>query len=158
MERTEVTAQHRWLHQLLGRWRSTWVSGPKGDVPPMAGTEEGRAIGELWVEVTGETDHGLHRMTLGYDPVAGQFVGTWLGSAMAYLWRYEGQLSEDGRSLLLFAEGPAMEGGGMARYRDVVTFVSPEARTLEGSVQQADGSWKPFVTVHHHRVGGEVVS
>ena len=153
MPAPDVLPQHRWLHPLLGRWQTMALAdGSPEACPPMTGPEEGRAIGDLWVELDVHTADGNHRVTLGYEPAAGRFVGTWVGSGMAFLWHYTGALSEDGRSLILTAEGPAFDGVGMDTYRDVITFLSPDSRTFEGSVRQADGSWRRFHATRSERL------
>lgn len=144
MNPPEVTPQHRWLHQLLGPWQTETVPDRGPACPPMTGHEEGRAIGDIWVELDAHTTFGHHRITLGYDPAAGHFVGTWVGSGMTHLWRYTGALSDDGRSLILTAQGPSFSGEGLDTYRDVITLLSPDERLFEGSVLQPDGSWHLF--------------
>jgi uncharacterized protein DUF1579 len=46
-------------------------------------------------------------MTLGYDPEKKQYVGTWVGSMMSYLWVYDGSLDAEEKVLTLNAEGPS---------------------------------------------------
>ena len=91
-------------------------------------------------------------MTLGYDVLRKRYVGTWIGSMLAYLWVYDGELSSDGRELVLSAEGPSMAGDGtMAKYQDVITFLSDDHRTLTARVLGEDGEWRPFMTAHYRR-------
>ncbi len=66
--------------------------------------------------------------TLGYDPVKGKFVGTWIYSMSPYLWTYEGSLDATGKILSLEGRGPKPETPGeLARYRD---SSSSRARTI----------------------------
>lgn len=70
-------------------------------------------------------------MTLGFDPAKGRFVGSFIASMMSMMWLYEGSLDAEGKSLVLDTEGPSMTGdGSMAKYQDVITFLSPDHRTL----------------------------
>lgn len=157
MKSPDVSPEHRWLHQLLGQW--TWASEA---VPGQdhghhhRGTEEGRPVGDIWVELAGAGDYGISRMTIGFEPVRGRFWGTWVGGMMNHLWVYDGALQEDGKTLVLEATGPAFDGNGMALYRDVVQVIGPEERTLQAFVQGADGAWTHFMTTHYRRVSAAV--
>ncbi|MFN9476269.1 DUF1579 domain-containing protein [Acidovorax sp.] len=159
MMNPEPQAQHRWLQQLLGDWtcESTCDTGP-GE-PPMTstGTEHVRQIGDLWVlgEGTGTMpDGGDARMllTLGYDPAKEAFIGTWVGSMATHMWIYRGTLDATGKVLPLETEGPSFTGdGSTAKYRDTITIVGPNERTLTSSTQQPDGSWKEFMKAVYRR-------
>jgi hypothetical protein len=117
-----------------------------------------RSLGGLWTvgEGTGEMpDGGVGHtlMTLGFDPVKGRFVGTFVGSMMTHLWPYEGSLDESGTVLTLESEGPSMAGDGtIVPYRDVITMVSPDHRVLSSHVPDGNGGWTEFMTAHYRRV------
>ncbi len=152
MTTPEPTAEHRWLHQLLGNWSWTTEAVPGHDHPTMTGKEEGRSIGDIWVELAGDMgDHGPTRMTLGFNPATGRFLGNWVGGMMTHMWVYDGALSADGTTLVLEATGPAWEGTGTSLYRDVVQVIGPDERTLKAYVQVADGSWTQFMTTRYRR-------
>lgn len=144
--------QHHWLRRLVGTWRSD------GDQNCMAGTERGRMIGDYWVvcESEGTMPDGetfSTKMTLGYDRQRGKFVGSWVGSMMEFQWIYEGDLDLAANRLVLNSVGPAFDGSGaMQNYRDVITFLTDDHRTLTSFVQEADGTWKQFMEGHFHRV------
>ena len=131
------------------------------DQPPMkaTGTESVRSIGGLWTmgEGHGQMPDGgpaTTIMTLGYDPQKKQFVGTFIGSMMTYLWIYEGSLDAAEKALTLHAEGPSCTGDGtMAKYKDVLEVVSSDHRTLTSHLLGDDGQWKTFMTAHYHRKG-----
>lgn len=154
---TEPHAMHRWLQQLIGDWISESNCSPGQEAEHSLGTERGRALGDLWVilEGTGTMPDGgeAHmRMTLGYDPAQDVFLGTWVGSMMAHMWIYRGTLDADQKVLTLETEGPSFEGDGTTgRYRDVITMVSPNERTLTSFSQQPDGSWKQFMRATYRR-------
>jgi hypothetical protein len=158
MQTQEPQAEHRWLHQLVGEWtiESECIMGP--DQPPMksTGREVVRLLGELWSIGEGTADSpesGCDSiMTLGYDPQAKRFVGTFIASAMTHLWPYNGSLDTSRKILTLDSEGPSFSGDGtMAKYQDVIEFITPDHRTLTARVQGADGSWQQFMTAHYHR-------
>jgi hypothetical protein len=159
MTNAEPTKEHLWLQKLLGEW--TYEHDiPDAEGQPahkVQGTETFRPIGGLWVqgEARGPMPDGspsVSLMTLGYDPAKERFVGTWLGSMMANLWVYEGELSADGRTLSLYCDGPSMdERNTIVPYKDVMTFISDSHRTLTGNQKQADGSWKEFMVTNYRR-------
>jgi hypothetical protein len=151
--------EHAWLQKLVGNWTSEMecVMGP--DQPPMKskGAESVRSIGGLWTlgEGTGEMPDGgkmTSMMTLGYDPARQRFVGTFIASMMTHMWKYEGTLDASGKVLTLDTEGPGMSGDGkMMKYKDIITFVDNDRRTLTSRIQGEDGEWTEFMTVHYRR-------
>lgn len=152
-------AEHDWLQQLVGEWTSemTGCGAPGEAAETSTGTETVRSLGGLWTvgEGTGTMPDGSPAttlMTLGYDPQKGRYVGTFVGSMMTHLWVYEGSLSDDGRSLVLETEGPAMTADGMARYRDIVTIVGPDERRMTSRILGADGEWTEFMQATYRRV------
>jgi uncharacterized protein YndB with AHSA1/START domain len=153
------SAEHGWLHRLLGTWSyESEVAGPPGGPPMRAtGVERVRSLGGYWV--VGESEGGCPGMpagarmviTMGWDAGAGVFRGTWVGSMMPHMFVYEGRLSEDGRSLALDSEGPSFDGTGTSRYRDIVEMRGDDHRVLTCQVQGADGAWTTFMTSHFRR-------
>jgi hypothetical protein len=150
---------HRWLHQLVGDW--TFESADAGG---HAGTERVRKLGELWV--VGESEMRLPEggtasaiITIGYDLDRKRFVGSWVGTMMAKLWVYDGELDFGGRMLSLYSEGPSFDEQGnfsktsTSRYRDAIELNPDGTRTFTGSVQQPDRSWSTFMTVRYRRSG-----
>ena len=154
MMHPEPHAMHRWLHQLLGRWTvtSTADMGPGQPPAQSSGSEEVRALGDLWVlcegrgTMPGGGGEARMLMTLGFDPEKNVFIGTWVGSMMTHMWVYHGTLDADQKVLTLETEGPSFKNdGATARYRDVITLVSATERTLTSAGQQPDGSWNEFM-------------
>ena len=151
--------EHQWLQQLVGDWTSemTGCGAPGSEPETSTGTERVRSIGGLWTlgEGTGAMPDGSKAttlMTLGYDPAKGRYVGSFVGSMMTHFWLYEGSLSEDGRSLVLEAEGPSFaEENKSARYRDELEITAPDHRVLRSSMLMPDGSWHGFMTAHYRR-------
>ena len=146
---------HRWLEQLVGEW--TFDAGEQHN-----GTERVRKLGDLWV--VGESDmmmpggaRGSAIITLGYDPDRKRFVGTWVGSMMAKLWVYDGELDAAGRKLSLYSEGPSFDESGnfssdkTSRYCDAIELKEDGTRVFTGSVQQPDGYWRTFMTDQYRR-------
>lgn len=155
-----ITTEHEWLQQFVSGWtiEGEGDMGPDQPVHKFSGTEHVRRIGGLWIqgESTGTTPGGTPatmQITLGYDPQKQCYVGTWLGSMMSFLWRYEGSVDATGKILTLDASGPVMDGGParMTRYQDIFTFASPDHRILTSRMQLADGNWMQFMTAHYRR-------
>ena len=159
MQAPEPQDEHRWLQRLVGDWtfESEMSMGP--GQPPMTcgGSETVRSLGGLWTlgeGITETPEGGASRlvMTLGYDPQAGRFVGTFIASCMTYLWIYSGSLDEARRILTLDAEGPSLAADGtMAPYQDIIEFVSDDERTLRSRVRMPDGQWMQFMTARYRR-------
>ena len=156
----EPQKEHLWLQQLVGEWPAEMdcAMGPDQPRQKSRGSERVRSLGGLWTlgEGTGEMpDGGVGHtlMTLGFDPVKGKFVGSFVGSMMTHLWPYEGSLDESGTVLTLESEGPSMAGDGTTSpYRDIITMVSPDHRVLSSHVPDGKGGWTEFMTAHYRRV------
>jgi hypothetical protein len=153
--------EHEWLHRLVGEWTyETTAANPAQAGQPAekaSGTEHVRSIGGLWVVAEGQGEmpgagKATSIMTLGYDPAKRRFVGTWVGSMMANLWVYDGELDPSGNKLTLNSEGPSMSGDGTtAKYQDIIEFKSSDRRTLTGQAIGPDGRWVAFMTVEYTR-------
>jgi hypothetical protein len=154
-------AEHQWLQQLVGEWttEAQMTIGPES-AEPCQGTESVRSIGGLWVlaEGRGEMPGGgaaTMLMTLGYDPAKQRYVGNWVGSMMAHMWVYDGDLDPSGTVLTLNTEGPDMSPGAApgkrAKYKDVMTIQDADNRTLTSSYQGDDGKWQQFMTARYRR-------
>ena len=91
------------------------------------------------------------RRRVGYDPQAKRFVGSFVASCMTNLWIYNGSLDDAGKVLTLDAEGPNFTGDGLAKYQDIIEFVSDDHRTLSSQVLGDDGQWQPFMKAHYRR-------
>jgi hypothetical protein len=156
---TAPQKEHRWLEKLVGDWTYETDAPAEPGKPPekLRGTERVRSLGGLWVQGEGQGEmpgggQATTVITLGYDPQRKRYVGTWVGSMMAHLWVYDGELDSPGNVLTLASEGPSMTGDGTtARYRDVIELLGDDERLLKGYVQGGDGTWQPLMTVTYHR-------
>lgn len=157
---TQPGKQHEWLRQLVGEWTSSGecVMGP--DQPPMlsAGRETIRMVGDLWLVAESEVDApGMGQMTailtVGFDPAKNKFVGTWIGSPMANLFVYEGELDEKTNTLPLTTTGPNMtDPSKTATYQDVIEIKSPTERHFWSQMLGEDGKWHRFMTNKYLKV------
>ncbi len=160
MEFPKPQAEHRWLQQIVGDWTyvATCSMGP--DQPPSTtnGREQVRDFGGLWIviegegEIPGSPDPMRMLIQLGFDPTAGLFRGTWIGSIMNMLWIYEGSLDPTGTILTLRARGPSMTGdGSLADYEDIHEVPAPGQRRFRSRTKMPDGTWNEFMSMEYQR-------
>lgn len=152
--------QHEWLKQLAGEWKceGSCFMGPDQPEMKSKGTERVVMLGDLWAVLEGKgemPDGGVmeSRMTVGYDPAKKKFVGTWIGSPMAHLFVYEGELDATGKVLPLKTMGPSFtDPTKMVEYHDVIEIKGPNERLLWSQTQGPDGKWMKFMTMTYTRV------
>ena len=155
----EPQKEHHWLQKLVGEWTYETEMPTGTDRPPekATGTETVRSLGGLWILAEGQGEmpcggDATTMMTLGYDLRKQQYVGTWVGSMMTYLWVYDGELNASENRLTLNNEGPSMsDPGKTAKYKDVIEFQNDNHRTLTSYVLGDDGQWQPIMTTHYQR-------
>lgn len=158
---SEPVSQHRWLKQLVGEWTYEYECkmGPDQPAMKLTGREKVRMLGDLWViaESTGEMPDGGSMssiMTVGFDPAKNRYVGSWVGSPMASMFIYEGQLDDSGKVLPLNTEGPSFtDPSKMARYQDVIEIVGEGKRTMTSQALGDDGTWTQFMQATYTRKG-----
>lgn len=155
--KVDIQTEHRWLEQFSGNWEMVFDADTPADQRTDDWVETGRTLHGVWavVEGRGEMPGGGKAttiLTLGYDPARKAFIGTWIGSMMAHLWVYEGQLTDDGR-LVLNSEGPDFETGAMRSYQDIYAFEGSDIRTLTSQMLMSDGHWHVFMNGRYKRVG-----
>lgn len=151
--------EHAWLEKLAGEWTSTGEFTMEPGKPPVTstGTESIRMLGGFWLVSDGSGEMLGQPMkfvlTLGYNPEAKQYVGSWIDSMSSTRWTYAGYLSDDGKSLVLSSEGPCpMEAGKIVKVRETITLTDSDHKTFTSEVQGADGEWTLVMTVKSERV------
>ena len=155
-----TTANEAWLQQLVGDWTYEFSTSDDSDHPgaTASGTETVRAVGDVWVmlENRGIAADGSasHSITIvGFEPEKSRFAGSVAGTAVPVLFVYEGQVGEDGSSLVLETEGPAMtEGQEVDRYRDVIHILDENTRETSAQVLSDGGEWREFMRSRFRRV------
>jgi hypothetical protein len=152
------TPQHQWLQQLVGEWKAEVEVQMDPAQPPMKyeASESVKALGGFWTisEVSGTFDTAPYagRMTLGYDPEKEKYVGTYVDSFTSMLWVYEGSVDESGKVLTLETEGPCeLQGGRIAKFKEVIEILNPDERKFTSSVQDAEGNWTTMMTIRYQR-------
>ena len=152
------TKEHGWLKQLEGEWvtEAEMVMGPGQPSVKCKGTESVRSLGGFWTvgemksDFMGTPMTGI--MTLGYDPKAGKYVGTWVCSADGHCWKYEGTVDAAGKVLTLNTEGPDMTAPGkLAKMKDVIEIKDKDHKVLTSLMQGEDGKWVTFMTMTSRR-------
>ncbi len=103
------------------------------------------------IETEGEPMKSL--ITLGFDPLRGKFVGTFIASCMSFHWLYEGTLDDQRRILTLETSGPSFANdGSMSKYQDVIEWVDENTYLFWSRYQLGDGSWNRFMNGKHTRM------
>lgn len=156
---TELQNEHAWLQKFVGEWTYEAEAIMKPNQPPQktTGIENVRSLDGLWLlaEEQGEIPCGgtaTMIMTLGYDPRKQRYVGAWIGSMMAHLCVYEGELDATEKVLTLNSEAPAMTGEPkMAKYKDAIEFKSDDHRVVTSYMLDDDGNWHKFMTANYQR-------
>jgi Protein of unknown function (DUF1579) len=150
--------QHQWLDKFIGEWTSEteYSIEPNGEPSKSTGTEVVRSIGGVWIvaEGTGNLPDGgigTTMMTLGFDPQIDRFVGTFVGSMMTHLWLYNGSLDATEKVLTLDTAGPNFSQTAIAKYQDIIEFVSDDYRVMKSRILMEDGNWNHFMTAHYRR-------
>jgi hypothetical protein len=150
--------EHQWLDKLIGEWTYESECIMEPDQPPTKsqGIEIVRSLGGCWIVAEGESEMpggetGKTIITLGYDPQIDRYVGTFVCSMMSHLWLYNGSLDAMEQVLTLDSEGPSFNQTAMAKYQDIIQFVSDDHRILTSQILGEDGHWHRFMTGHYWR-------
>jgi len=158
MSAAEPTAEHEWLQQLVGEWDVVTEASMVPGEPPMQirSTEKVRSLGGLWTIAESTATFGGEEMTsvvtLGYDPAAKAFVGSWVDTMQPFFWNYTGSLDASRKVLSLLAEGPSFEDPSkMAMYRDAIEIVDADHKVLTSALQGEDGTWNEFMRAQYTR-------
>jgi hypothetical protein len=155
---TKPTDAHAWLQKLVGEWRvESEMTMPDGSKETATGSETTTSLGGLWAYGEGKSDTPggamEYRTGLGYDVTFKGYRGFWLASMSSHLWKYEGELSEDGKVMTLNCVGPdMMKDEGTANYRDVIEIIDENTRTLTSHAEGENGEWIQFMKATYKRV------
>lgn len=152
-------AEHEILQKLVGDWKVLGeCSMPDGSSDKSESGVKFTSVGGLWVVGDGtmpgpEGADFRTNMTLGFDPVKGRYVGTFIASCMTKLWIYDGNYDAGSKKLVLDATGPRFDQKpGEAPYKDTIEFVNDDQFILSSQMQGDDGKWFSFMKSVHHRV------
>lgn len=155
---TKPVREHEWLQQLVGEWNvSSEMMMPDGSTATSNGTESCQSLNGLWAYGHGKsTMPGGAAMNyyvgLGYDLTFKEYRGFMMMDVSSHLWKYTGELSADGKVMTLNCVGPnMMKDGETANYRDIITIIDENTRTLTSSGEGEDGSWTQFMKATYTR-------
>ena len=146
-------AEHAWLEKFVGEWVTKSKATMAPDQPPMesSGTLSSRQLGSFWVlnemkgDWAGEPMTGVQ--TIGYDEATKKYVGTWVDSMTATMWRYEGNVDASGKVLTLDADGPSfMSAGKLTKFQDIYEFKSKDEIIMTSKMLGDDGKWITFMS------------
>ncbi len=146
-------AEHAWLENFVGEWVSKSEAKMAPDQAPMqlSGTMSSRMLGGFWVlnemkgDMAGEPMTGVQ--SIGYDEATEKYVGTWVDSMTAHLWRYEGKVDASGKVLTLDADGPNfMSEGKLTKFQDIYEFKSTDEIIMTSKMLGDDGKWMTFMS------------
>jgi Protein of unknown function (DUF1579) len=150
---------HEWLNQFVGDWEhETEIFMDPGKPPVKAkGSESVRSLGGFWIVADGKSEMMgtpfTSVLTLGYDPQAKKYIGTWVDSMSSTLWKYEGSVDSTGKVLTLETEGPCpMKPGQIVKFHEVTEFKSKDERVFTSKMLGDDGKWNTIVRVTSKRV------
>lgn len=150
--------EHEWLQKFVGEWESDSEANVDPGQPALKckGTMAARMLGGFWLVSESKTEMAGTEVnavqTIGYDPKAKKYVGTWVDSMINYMWKYEGTVDPSGKTLTLEAEGPNfMKDGKTAKFRDAYEFKSKDHIVVTSSMQGDDGKWTVFMTGNARR-------
>ena len=149
--------EHEWLNQFVGNWNYETEIYMDPSKPPLkaTGTESVRSLGGFWIladgkgEMMGKPFNSV--LTLGYDPQAKKYIGTWVDSMSSMLWKYEGAVDSTGKILTLETEGPCPGKPGITKFKEVTEWKSKDERVFTSSIQGDDGKWMTIVNVTSKR-------
>ena len=158
----EATEGHRWLQRLVGDWSYEVEGSHAPDAPPQrfVGTESIRSLDGLWIVAEARGDApgggiGTSITALGFDPLKGRFVGSFVSSVMPQLWVYEGVLDAAGDRLVLECEGPGFtDDGSIWKYRDTIELRGDDVRILRSECLDPNEGWRDFLVTTYRRSTG----
>lgn len=154
MEMPQSRSEHAFLNRLVGRWQVKAAEMSDGS----DWVEIVRSLHGIWFLAEGhgrmpDGQEATTLLTLGHNGQTGKYTGSWIGSMMEHLWTYEGELSDDGQTLSLYATGPSFgDPSVMQEYREQIIFTDKDNRIFTSSTHEPDGSWKEFMRADYRRI------
>ena len=157
---TSALPQHEWLKNLVGEWETKTDLAPEGDgsTPRGKGRESFSMFGDLWLFGEGEItfpdgSQMSSKMGIGYDVSDQAYQAFWIATVSSHLWKYDCELSEDGKLLTMNCEGPDMMGDSKsAFYRDFIELIDEDHRTHTSTMQDKQGNWVAYMKNYYTRV------
>ncbi len=155
----QPTREHRLLKDHVGTWKVACTFFMDPSQPPMEAeaTETIEMLGEFWTRSDFSADLGgfsiLGSAQLGFDPVKGKWVSTWIDNGMPHLFYFEGDLDESAGALEMKGTGPSPVDGSQTTYRTVEIALGPDERTLDMYFTLPSGDEVQMFTYRYKREG-----
>lgn len=156
---TTPIAEHKWIEQLVGDWSiESEMDMPDGSSVSSSGKLKVTSLGGLWAFGEGEETMWdgtvmVSKFGMGYDVSFREYRAFWIANISSHLWRYTGQLSDNGKAMTLDCEGPNMEKDGeTALYRDVYEILDENTHTRTTFGQNDAGEWVKYMVATYRRV------
>ena len=151
----QPTAEHKLLQDLVGNWKVACKFYMDPSQPPMetTGTEKVEKLGEFWAVARFETQMmgapfaGL--ATTGYDPVAKQFVSTWIDSMMPVLCSLSGK--QKGDTIEMRGSFYSCMTNSVLAHRTTEKRIGKNERIFEMFCTMPDGKEIKMMTNHYKR-------
>jgi hypothetical protein len=150
--------EHEWLNKFIGNWEYDTEIFMEPGKPPMKtkGTETVRSLGGYWIVADGKSEMMgkpfTSVLTLGYDPQAKKYIGTWVDSMGSTLWKYEGAVDSTGKILTLETEGPCpMKPEQIVKFNETTEFKNKDERVFTSKMMGDDGKWTTILRVTSRR-------
>jgi hypothetical protein len=155
-EMPKPTKEHEVLSQFVGEWNVTteMVATPGQPAFKCQGAESTKMYGSFWLVGRGEAaEIGMQsQLTIGYDPKAKKYVGTFFCSEDSTLWKYEGSMDAEGKVLTLETAGPALtDRNKIVKYRETLELKDKDHKLFTSQMQGDDGKWVKVVTMDYRR-------
>jgi hypothetical protein len=149
------------LQRLAGEWSvvTEAIPGPGREPVRSESRQRARMVGRwLVAEATGTAPGGrpyTSILTLGFDPSAEHFIGTWIDSMQAHRWMYTGRLDDSGTALTLETEGPVLgDPTTLARYREIIEIEDTDRVVMRSMILGPNGEWFEFARAEYRRLDG----
>jgi hypothetical protein len=147
-----------WLNRLVGEWSLDFATADSSEHPGFraTGTESIHAIGSgIVIESVSMGADGSASRSITLicgDAEKGSITGAVMSTAVDTLFNSVGEIAQNGRSLTLETEGPAMTPGRETdRYRDVFVIEDDRSRFTAAELLHDDGSWHEFMRTVYRR-------
>lgn len=154
------TEEHEALRREAGVWKATmkmWAMPEQAEPMVMQAKETNTLLGPFWLlsefegQFAGNSFTG--RAQLGYDPVAKEYVGTWIDTMTPYLATMKGQYDPESDSLTMISKGRDPATGEIATTTNVTKFIDENTKTFtmyQGDAADQD-AWK-MMEIEYQRV------
>ena len=157
-ELPKPTKEHELLGQFAGEWDvvAEMIPAPGQEPFQCKGTESSKMVGGFWLVGQGESSmQGMpmsSQLTIGYDPKAKKYIGTFFCSMDSTLWKYEGTMDQSGKKLTLETEGPSMmDPSKNAKYREILELKDKDHKVFTSYLKDDKGDWVKMVTMDYKR-------